>query len=67
MDVPIWHGKLTFPFSRLDGLLTKYERTIGQNVDPVVWISLFLVLVIIINMFPVKVCSMEWLFVESDR
>ena len=28
---------------------------IGENIDPAVWITLFLALVIIINMFPVKV------------
>lgn len=28
---------------------------VGDNVDPAVWISLFLALVIIINMLPVKV------------
>lgn len=28
---------------------------VGKNIDPAVWITLFLALVIIINMFPVKV------------
>ncbi|KAH8591067.1 proline-specific permease [Bisporella sp. PMI_857] len=33
---------------------TFLQWTVGQDVDPVVWISLFLVLVVVINMFPVK-------------
>ena len=33
--------------------------TTGQNIDPAVWITLFLALVIIINMFPVKVGGNE--------
>lgn len=44
----------TVTFSYNDGR-TNLAWTIGQNVDPVVWISLFLMLVIVINMFPVKV------------
>jgi len=38
---------------------TFLQWTVGQDVDPVVWISLFLVLVIIVNMFPVKVSSLN--------
>ena len=34
---------------------------VGESVDRAVWISLFLVLVISINMFPVKVCTLEHL------
>jgi len=46
----------TVKFSYDDGR-TSLAWKVGQNVDPVVWISLFLVLVVIINMFPVKVCG----------
>lgn len=39
-----------------DDKTTHLSWAVGENVDPVVWISLFLVLVVIINMLPVKVC-----------
>jgi amino acid transporter len=34
---------------------------VGEEVDPVVWISLFLVLVVIINMLPVRVRHLKCL------
>ncbi len=40
---------------RYDDGTTYLNWRVGEDVDPAVWISLFLVLVIIINMFPVKV------------
>lgn len=42
---------------RYDDGRTFLNWTVGENVDPAVWMTLFLVLVICINMFPVKVCS----------
>lgn len=44
----------TIDFSYNDGK-TILRWPVGQNIDPAVWITLFLALVIIINMFPVKV------------
>jgi amino acid transporter len=41
---------------RYDDGKTFLTWVVGENVNPAVWISVFLVLVIIINMFPVKVC-----------
>jgi len=46
----------TVRFEYSDGK-TYLAWKVGQNVDPVVWISLFLLLVLIINMFPVKVST----------
>jgi amino acid transporter len=40
---------------RYDDGNTYLNWAVGENVDPAVWISLFLVLVIVINMLPVKV------------
>jgi len=40
---------------RYDDGRTFLNWPVGQNIDPAVWITLFLALVIIINMFPVKV------------
>ena len=42
---------------RYDDGKTFLNWVTGENVDPAVWITLFLALVIIINMFPVKVCQ----------
>jgi hypothetical protein len=40
---------------RYDDGKTFLSWVVGESVHPAVWISVFLVLVIIINMFPVKV------------
>ena len=40
---------------RYDDGRTSLGWPVGQNIDPAVWITLFLALVIIINLFPVKV------------
>lgn len=42
---------------RYDDGISFLNWPIGQNVDPAVWITLFLALVVTINMFPVKVSS----------
>jgi amino acid permease len=41
---------------RYDDGKTFLHWAVGENVDNAVWISLFLVIVITINLFPVKVC-----------
>jgi hypothetical protein len=41
---------------RYDDGTTFLSWVVGENVDPAVWIALFLVLVTCINLFPVKVC-----------
>ena len=46
-------------FSYDDGT-TSLNWTVGNNVNPLVWIALFLVLATIINMAPVKVRRMTW-------
>lgn len=40
---------------KYDDEVSYLDWSVGQNIDPAVWITLFLALVIIINMFPVKV------------
>lgn len=40
---------------RYDDGRTFLSWPVGQNIDPAVWITLFLALVIVVNMFPVKV------------
>jgi amino acid transporter len=40
---------------RYDDGTTYLNWKVGESTDPVVWISLFLVLCVIINMLPVKV------------
>lgn len=40
---------------------------VGQNIDPAVWITLFLALVIVINMFPVKVWPLPESCIVSTR
>ena len=39
---------------------TSLRWTTGMNVDPAVWVFLFMVLVVLINMLPVKVSSDYW-------
>jgi amino acid transporter len=39
-----------------DGVVN-LKWSVGQNVDAAIWIALFLVIVTIINMVPVRVCS----------
>ncbi|KAH8586175.1 proline-specific permease [Bisporella sp. PMI_857] len=52
----------TIKFSYDDGA-TSLKWAFGESVDPAVWMSLFLVLVIIINMFPVKYFGeLEYIF-----
>ena len=47
---------------RYDDGISFLSWPIGQNIDPAVWITLFLTLVITINMFPVKVCFQLFIF-----
>ena len=42
---------------RYDDGRTFLNWKIGEDVDTAVWITVFLVLAVTINMFPVKVCS----------
>lgn len=49
----------TVKFQYNDGT-TYLNWAIGENVDNAVWISLFLIMVISINMFPVKVSPKEF-------
>lgn len=46
---------------------TALSWKIGESVDPVVWISLFLFLVLLINMLPVKVCRAVYICSISNR
>jgi len=45
----------TLNFQYNDGT-TYLNWAIGQKIDNAVWIAIFLILVVTINMFPVKVC-----------
>jgi amino acid transporter len=42
---------------RYDDGITSLNWKVGQQVDNAVWITVFLVLVVAFNMFPVRVCS----------
>lgn len=42
---------------RYDDGTTFLSWKVGEEVDPAVWLSLFLVIVVCVNMFPVKVHS----------
>jgi hypothetical protein len=44
---------------RYDDDRTFLSWPVGQNIDPAVWITLFLALVIVVNMFPVKVSMLR--------
>lgn len=50
----------TMKFSYDDGT-TSLNWTVGENVDNAVWVTVFMSLVVIINMFPVQVR------IHSDR
>ncbi|KAK0669781.1 hypothetical protein QBC41DRAFT_249353 [Cercophora samala] len=48
---------------RYDDGITSLNWEVGQNVDNAVWISVFLILVILFNMFPVRVFGeLEYIF-----
>ncbi len=46
----------TIRFEYNDGR-TFLRWNVGMGVDPAIWIGLFLVIVIVINCFPVRVCA----------
>jgi amino acid transporter len=54
----------TLAFKYDDGR-TFLDWKVGGSVDAAVWISLFLVIVVCINMLPVKVCSYSLSFLRS--
>lgn len=49
---------------RYDDGITFLNWPVGEKVDNAVWISLFLVLVTLINMFPVRVSIKFWIYMK---